>query len=108
MDRGDGEPNVYVERKRDDRFRTNNQAEWLALLEALKQIQERNLHGAIEILSDSKLIVNQYNRRNKTSEPFHLFLIDARTRVRQIINGNETSVKVRWVPRAKVKAVLGH
>lgn len=108
MDRGGSDPDLYVERRRNDDFRTNNAAEWLALLEALTQIQTRELHGRIEILSDSKLIVNQYNGRNKVGENFQPFLIEAREKVAGIVNGNGTSLKVRWVPRAQIKAVLRH
>jgi len=44
-------------------YKTNNDAEWMALREALLWLVERNVRQPVVIYSDSRLIVNQFNEK---------------------------------------------
>jgi ribonuclease HI len=73
---------------------TNNQAEYLAVLEALKFTT-----GDIEIYSDSKLVVNQLNHE------WHIKEDDLRNLAVKIwkLIGNR-KVSFAWIPREQNKA----
>lgn len=74
---------------------TNNQAEYLAVLSALKFAQ-KNQKKKIEILSDSKLVVNQLKRDWHIKEDR---LRKLATRIWNLISENDLEVKFTWVPR---------
>lgn len=86
--------------------KTNNEAEYLALLEALQIISgmwaaggERipDEKGPIVIRSDSELVVNQVNGSYKVKEP-HLKPLWEKARGLMASLGH---VKVEWVPRER-------
>lgn len=77
---------------------TNNQAEVLAVLAALKHIARHKIKNA-EILSDSQLIVKALNyEREIKSELLKYYLIHAR----HLLQSTESSIS--WVPREENKA----
>jgi len=73
---------------------TNNEAEYLAVLDALKKTKSKD----IEIVSDSKLVVSQLKREWHIKEPRLRELFD---RVQNLIRSRKLDVKFFWVPRAK-------
>jgi ribonuclease HI len=90
---------------------TNNQAEYRTLISAVEAIlDEARASGAdpadfhVQIASDSKLVIEQlggrWKVRNKGLQPLHA---EAKHLLDQF---GETNL--RWIPRARVVAVLGH
>ncbi|KFM20839.1 Cell wall enzyme EbsB protein [Marine Group I thaumarchaeote SCGC AAA799-D07] len=74
---------------------TNNQAEYMAIISALKKFE--NLHDEIIIFSDSKNTVNQLN---------HEFAInneELRSLAREAwsLMAKFSNLKITWVPRSK-------
>lgn len=69
---------------------TNNEAEYIAVIEALKHNKETN----ISIFSDSQLIVNQLNRAWKIKEPRMKKLAE---QVWKLCEGR--NVKFTWIRR---------
>jgi ribonuclease HI len=81
--------------------RTNNEAEYYALLKALELIAEKatgkgpgNLGGAL-VRSDSKLVVNQVNGDWRVEDEK---LIDLSEKARDLIK-DLGSIRLEWVPR---------
>lgn len=76
---------------------TSNQAEYMAVIDALTKAEGKE----VEILSDSKLVVNQLNREwhIKKDEMRELF-----NQVQKIINERGLKVKFTWIERSKNKA----
>jgi len=82
---------------------TNNEAEYLAVIEALKFVEE---NSKVTIFSDSKLVVNQINmewhiKQDRLRELFE--------KVQSLIEKKKIDFKIEWIPREKNKAgkVLG-
>lgn len=75
---------------------TNNQAEYFAVYNALIENE-----GEIEILSDSKLIVNQLNRSWHIRDENLRELFD---KVQEIIRRKNLNVKFTWIKRKENKA----
>lgn len=71
---------------------TNNQAEYLAIYNALKSTSTEN----VEILSDSKLVVNQLNRKWHIKDDRLRELFD---RIQELISSKKLNVKFVWVRR---------
>ena len=71
---------------------TNNEAEYLGVIEALKQNKDKN----ICIYSDSQLIVNQSNKNYKIKEPRLKVLAE---QVWKLCEGRY--IKFKWIPREK-------
>ena len=71
---------------------TNNQAEYLAIIKALEESEAEET----EILSDSKLAVNQLNRRWHIKDDELRKLFD---KVQEIIRKKSIKVVFRWVER---------
>lgn len=98
-------PKGWEQRRGQDYHRqTNNEAEYLALAEALRAALEHV--GPIEVLMDSQLIVNHFNGRwrckDNKLQPLLLHARDLAERVGQ------ERLTVRWVPRAVIAGKLGH
>jgi ribonuclease HI len=74
---------------------TNNQSEYRALAYALLNAKRGS---AVEILSDSQLIVNQFNGKYAVRDPD---LKHQLARVRAIIRERDLQVTVKWVPRSQ-------
>ena len=81
--------------------RTNNEAEYYALLEALELIAEKAVGkvpgniGEALVRSDSKLVVNQVNGEWRVEDEK---LIELSEKARDLIK-NLGSVRLEWVPR---------
>jgi ribonuclease HI len=84
--------------------KTNNEAEYLALLKTLELITERKSDGAGELVirSDSKLIVNQIKGEFRVKEPR---LKDLNEKAKDAIQ-KLGSVRLEWVPRRENYAGL--
>ena len=76
---------------------TNNEAEYMAVIEALKE----NKENKIQIKSDSQLIVNQINKNYKIKEKRLKKLAEKVWKLCENRN-----VEFTWIPREKNKA--GH
>lgn len=97
--------NGVLIRKQDFKYRTNNDAEWLALKEALQFAHDQNMGGMpIIIYSDSQLVVNQFNDvwRSKITRLHRL-----RTECK-LLAEDFRFVIVQWVPRQVNVDKLGH
>ena len=77
--------------------KTNNEAEYLALLKTLELISEKKSAspGGIVIRSDSKLVVNQVKGDWQVKEPR---LLELNKRARESLQ-KLGSVRLEWVPR---------
>ena len=74
---------------------TNNFAEYTALVEALKKLQEMRIDGEILVRSDSKLLVGQMSQGWKVKGGGYISkLKEARELVKEF-----ESVKFEWIPR---------
>ncbi len=77
---------------------TNNEAEYSALINALKYVGERNITDEVEIYSDSQLVCKQirgeYSVKKNTLIPLYL---QAKKMLDSLGN-----VRLTWVPRSKV------
>ena len=87
--------------------KTNNEAEYLALLKALDLITQKSREklpgaGGIVIRSDSKLVVNQVKGEWHVKEPR---LVELNDKARDSI-GKLRSIRVEWVPREENYAGL--
>ena len=75
--------------------KTNNEAEYTALILLLEEIDRRGLNG-VRITGDSKLVVNQVNRKWKVTKPHLKELFD-----RVLVLLARTGASVDWVPRER-------
>lgn len=76
--------------------KTNNQAEWEALIEALKLAQQYGW-TSIKIYSDSKLVVEQFNNNWKIKDEHLLSLyVGAKT-----LAGLLDTVDLQWISRSE-------
>lgn len=73
--------------------KTNNEAEYTALLRLLEEIRSRNLSG-VQIKGDSKLVVCQFNRQWKINKPHLKELASAAW---DLADGLD--VALSWIPR---------
>lgn len=73
---------------------TSNEAEYLAVYDALSKVEPSS--GNVEILSDSMLVVNQLNREWHIKDDRMRELFD---KVCKLIQEKKLSVKFVWVPR---------
>ena len=74
---------------------TNNEAEWQALIEALKLAKEQNW-TKVKIYSDSLLVVNQFkNKWQCKDERMKTYYLFSKT-FESILN-----VEIEWIPRGK-------
>jgi len=82
---------------------TNNEAEYLAVIEALKFVED---NSTITIFSDSKLIVNQIKMEWHIKEERLRKLFEE---VLSLIKEKNIDFNIEWIPRGENKAgkVLG-
>jgi len=82
---------------------THNEAEWIALKRALYYI---DTYSFVRILSDSELIVRQFNGEYKINLPT---LKNRKIECEQIIANRGLDVVVQWIPREQNRAgrILG-
>lgn len=85
---------------------TNNEAEYLALIEGLK---DRRLTGPgskwVTVHSDSQLMVRQMIGTYRIKEPR---LAELAREARRLIARRSLQITFEWVPREQIMARLGH
>lgn len=91
-------------RKKSRKWRTNNDAEWLALREALQWVVSFGQRQPAMIYSDSQLIVNQFNGVNAVN---YERLRQHRSACRDLVRRCRW-VAVQWRPRSVMVEKLGH
>lgn len=103
----DREVEFLVERKKRNRYKTNNQAEFMALITALLWIETQPGNETVRVLMDSQLIVKTVNgvMRCKSGSIVDLW-IQARELFHEV--QKDRLVHLRWTPRQHVVKVLGH
>lgn len=79
--------------------RTNNDAEWLAVLRAMKIVHEKKGRDPVFIYSDSMLVVEQINGRWKARQENTKLYLDQFCYVRQTAADRGQSITVTWLPR---------
>lgn len=79
-------------------IKTNNQAEWLALIGLLTEAQ-RYWFGTITILGDSNLIINQVSQKWKIKKPHLQELADRAWELEKTILDKGISIFYKWIPR---------
>jgi ribonuclease HI len=96
-------PEKNIVKMFDSKDMTNNEAEYSAVIEALKFVEN---NSKVTILSDSKLVVNQIKmewhiKQERMREMFK--------EVHRLISEKNIDLKVEWVPREENKAgkILG-
>ena len=72
---------------------THNESEWQALFSALTYIKS---YEKYTILSDSQLIVRQFNGEYETKDPR---MRQWKQHCKQYINTHGLSVEIQWIPR---------
>lgn len=88
---------------------TNNQAEFRALIDALKYVLELPDEDHITIHMDSDLVVAAMHKRKKI-RAWHLYKLytEATGLYTKIQKHRRYIVSIQWVPRDRIVAVLGH
>jgi len=108
----DGSVELLTERQESASYTSNNHAEYLALIDALRHATTLSGQEAIErvvIHSDSQLIVNQFNGKWTINDPLLRELCTAAHRGAEfLITGLGVDVEVTWVRRAENVKRLGH
>lgn len=98
---------IHERREYGDRI-TNNVAEYRTLIAALQRLQSEigeNVPGAsVQVLGDSKLVINQTNGDWKIKKPWLQLLRDEVV----ALLANFGAVSLRWQPRMESVRVLGH
>lgn len=102
---GDGSIEPVVHRRTSDAHKTNNEAEWLAVLDALQEAAHIEGMESLTICSDSQLVVNQFKGRWKTKTEK---LTALKTLAKVYAERLGVPVEVVWVPRAENVTRLGH
>ena|SRR5690349_198840 len=100
----DGVTKPTIIRKQDLKHKTNNDAEWLALLEGLVYVAQFHKDMPVVIYSDSQLVVNQFNGvwRAKVHR-HHIWRTQAHA-----LKDSLKFLAVQWVPRHVNVEKLGH
>lgn len=100
---------LYAHETKDYGSATNNQAEYLAILDALGHISKYRSTKTIKIYTDSALVFNQIWGDWKTKEPK---LIKLRDELLDLLHSYDyiDGIKViaEWVPRETIVKELGH
>lgn len=87
---------------------TNNEAEYLALLDALQCAMNAEPGTRVIIHSDSQLIVNQFNGKFTVGQPHLKVLCRAAQDAAEFLRQAGVEVEVVWVPRKENVKRLGH
>ncbi len=102
-----GEP-VRLQREEFGGTITNNQAEYMTLIEALKwlssELGDEASKATVEIHGDSKLVINQINGTWKVKNARMIPLVDEA----KLLLKRFGKTKVAWHPRAESVKRLGH
>lgn len=84
-------------------YRTNNEAEYQAVIHALNMLKEIGEKDDVRILSDSKVVVNQLNNT------WHIHKAGLRVLAHEIweqVGASPAAITFRWIPRKQNKAGL--
>lgn len=90
---------------------TNNEAEYLALINALSQIGNLILHeplSEIRIQMDSQLVINQVCQKWDVNAPNLIPYVRYARQVLDSLKAMKASIVFNYVPREKIVEVLGH
>lgn len=98
------EPRPFVARRSSHDWHSNNDAEWLAVREALYYAAAAKINQPIVIYSDSRLVVNQFNGKWKAALTRHILLKSEC----QTIAAGLKFVVLKWTPRETMVEKLGH
>jgi len=74
---------------------TNNQAEWMALIQLCMDLDPNSL---INVYSDSQIVVNQFSDEWKTND---VDLLQMKRLCKDIIETKDLKVSLIWIPRNK-------
>ena len=89
-------PNQDIKIVEDIGNKTNNQAEWEALVEALRLAQKRDWKE-LKIYSDSKLVVEQFHDRWQVKD----YELQSLYLVAKTLAGLFDTVDLQWTPRSQ-------
>ena len=78
---------------------TNNDAEWQAVIEAIKYANDKNMSDDVFIYSDSLLVVNQVNREWRIKDAKMCQYYEAFCRLLEECELRKQKVTVTWLPR---------
>ncbi|WPX08206.1 ribonuclease HI family protein, partial [Anaerocellum danielii] len=92
------EGNTILEYSRELGIRTNNEAEYLALIELLQKALELGIKE-LEVLGDSQLVINQVFGSWNINQPHLYELYEQATELIEKFN----RVRGKWIPREKNK-----
>lgn len=97
-------PGDVVIRKESDQYHTNNEAEYFAVIEALKYAKEHHPDAEVTIFSDSQLIVNQLLGK------FRCNLLTLRRLKGEATERSRdfSSCRIAWCPRDVMVEKVGH
>jgi ribonuclease HI len=95
---------IVVSRKKDPTYHSNQDAEWLALREALTYAAVHFAGGSIIVHTDSKFVVNQWADTWRTTIARHALLKHECRRLAAEL----AAVAVVWRPRRMLVYRLGH
>lgn len=79
--------------------RTNNEAEYSAVMALLEEVKRRKEIGEITVYGDSQLVINQLNGKWKVRDPGLLEYFTETKKLLQKLRGRK--VALVWVPRKK-------
>jgi ribonuclease HI len=100
----DGQKEPHYIRRQDEHYKTNNDAEWLAMKEGIRYVAEHHKDQPIVIYSDSMLVVKQFNGEWQSKIARH-----HRMRTECLALAKDCRfVAVQWVPRKVNVEKLGH
>jgi ribonuclease HI len=92
----------HIRRGRSTDYSTNNEAEWLALTDAIRLCS--GVPFPVVIHSDSEVIVRQFNGIYRCKNPrLQPLMAEALELAREV-----PDLQVVWVPRAEIVPRLGH
>jgi ribonuclease HI len=100
----DGDKAPAIIRRQETKYRTNNDAEWLALLEGLNYVAVQCKDKPIVIYSDSMLIVKQFNGLNRATIQRHAMWKHEALQ----LAAECRFISVQWVKRDVNLEKLGH
>lgn|GEM_PF-672115 len=108
----DEQGNVLCERSVPLGIVTNNQAEYMALIEALRWLVENRVRGEIEVLTDSQLLYEQLRGRYRLRDPELARLIEsaralmARLRVRLTLVERERNRRADLLAKKAARTII--
>lgn len=106
----DGRDTEVVVKDASYEYHSNNEAEYLALIDAMQYAAQEfgNGYRRVIIHSDSQLIVNQYNGRWTCGQPHLQKLLATAQRNAEFLEKMGMTVEVMWVKRTVNVRRLGH